>query len=359
MNEIWQFPSWPQFGYNASIIEAELFNCTRSFGAWEGTLMGLNPDEREALLISNIVAEVMGSFAIEGVALNHAEFQNSVVQSLIIRQVHQSERRSDRIAQMMKDARDHRRPLNAERLCHWHRLLFDGMEVENIGAWRTHDLVISKSHIAGRDEIIYRPPPPALMAQEMARFFEWLGYSTVVPPIKAALAHIYFESIHPFSDGNGRIGRAIVEFILADVPSFALSRQIMREKNAYYDALQAGRKDAGGYIDATKFVVFMLNAMEKAMQECQFDARFLLARNAYFSKYSSLMNPRSEAVLRRIFEEGRPRVLEGLAARSYLKIAKCSPATAARDLAELVHVGALTLGEARGRSTRYEIEGVW
>ena len=359
MTAIWENNAWPEFSFDAEIVEPALYTCTRSFGAWEGLLQGLNAAERDELILGNIVAEALGSFAIEGVQLSQADIQNSVIRSMSARNLEGTKHRSDRIADVMLDARNIQSGLTAERLCHWHHALFFGMEIEDIGRWRRFPMVIAKSAVMGDEEVLYRAVPHEVLDAEMERFFEWLELAEEVPPIKAALAHIYFESLHPFSDGNGRLGRALIENVLAGagIPSFALSRQIGKEKAEYYDALQKGRLVRGDKIDATAFVKWLLEAMTRAMEASILEAKFLLRRNAFLLKFQMKLNGRQEQVLRRLFVEGEGRVLEGISAKTYAKISGTSPATATRDLADLREKGALKLGEAGGRSTYYEL--VW
>lgn len=208
---------------------------------------------------------------------------------------------------------------------------------------------------SGRPEdVLYAAPPPERMEAEMARFLDWLSRDDHPLPLRAALAHLWFESIHPFSDGNGRIGRAIIEHVFASEAAlpFSLSRQIEADKRGYYGALQAGRQIQGDHIDATPFVLWLLHRLEAGIDEAGREARFLVRRNAFLSAHGDLP-PRPLAVLRRLFAVGEARVDQGLSAGPYAKMAKVSPATATRDLGDLERRGILRRGPGGGRATRF------
>ncbi|MEI4473777.1 Fic family protein [Frigidibacter sp. MR17.24] len=355
---IWQSPAWPEFTCDAARLAAPLARATEAIGEIGGLQQGLDPAEREEMLLREIVSEARASFGIEGVTLDAAEIEASVVASLRHRDRAGFARRSDAIAALMLEARGHGAPLDAAVLGRWHRLLFHGIEVEDPGRWRQAGIEIVRSAAAGRQEVLFVAPPPERLEPEMARFLDWLAAETPEPlPVRAAIAHLWFETIHPFSDGNGRIGRAIVEHVFARGRAlpFSLSRQIEREKRVYYEALQAGRHEAGGRIDATPFVEWFLDCLARAAGSARDEALFLLGRNRFFLRWTPKISPRAEAVLRRIFAQGAPRVAEGLSARSYARIAGVSGPTATRDLAALAEAGVLRRSEAGGRSTSYAI----
>lgn len=359
MTHIWQNPDWPRFTYDAALIEPLLLQFAESIGEVRGLHSGLTATEREEIILREITREAVHSFGIEGVSLNPTEVQDSVIASMKHRNLTGATRRSDDVAEMMLEARDPAITLDAKRLHHWHCLLFQRTEIEEMGRWRSFEMEIVKSANAGDQEVLYTAVPPDRVADEMTTFFAGIGQAGLPTPVRAAIAHLWFESIHPYSDGNGRIGRAIVEHIFAKTAAlpFSLSRQIEADKKAYYQALQNGRRAGQGGIDATAFVEWFLTALLKAVQVSGEEARFLMARNRFFMDHGTKLSARQEKVLRRLFSEGETRVKLGISASSYGRISGVSAATATRDLGAMAAQGILRRSETGGRSTVYYLEG--
>jgi Fic family protein len=358
MTEIWQSPHWPNFTYSRSETEPILAQAAGYIGEISGLLHGLDPEQREAILLAQIVAEARSSFQIEGVSLPSSEIEASVVASLKHRDRAAISRRSDAVAALMAAARRSDQTLDQQTLFDWHELLFFGVEIENRGRWRSFEIEITRSASAGHHDVLYRPVPATEVGREMQRFLTWLNApDDTAPPIRAALAHLWFESIHPFSDGNGRIGRALIEHVFASqrVLPFSLSRQIEKDKKAYYAALQAGRQEGRGGLDATPFVVWFLQTIIRAAELAREEALFVLRKNGFLRRFQPQMNTRQRKVMERLFVQGAGRVEEGISAKSYTRIAQTSSATATRDLRGLETMGALVRSEAGGRSTLYHI----
>lgn len=350
---IWSHPAWPKFRHDPAQTEAPLARVMARLGTIDGLHAGLSASERQEIFLRAVTGEALASFAIEGAPLPAAEIEASVVASLAHRQT-PPQRRSDAIAELMLEARAGGAPLSNATLQRWHALLFHGVEVEDRGRWRSFPMEIVRRPSGRPEDVLYAAPPPERMEAEMARFLDWLSRDDHPLPLRAALAHLWFESIHPFSDGNGRIGRAIIEHVFASEAAlpFSLSRQIEADKRGYYGALQAGRQIQGDHIDATPFVLWLLHRLEAGIDEAGREARFLVRRNAFLSAHGDLP-PRPLAVLRRLFAVGEARVDQGLSAGPYAKMAKVSPATATRDLGDLERRGILRRGPGGGRATRF------
>ena len=282
------------------------------------------------------------------------EIEASVIASLKHKDRTALGRRSDAIVELMVAARQAEGPLTKGTLWEWHRLLFFGIEVEDLGRWRQFEIEIVRSAAAGSNDILYKAPPPDEVDAEMVAFIDWLNDKPELPvPIVAAIAHLWFESIHPFSDGNGRVGRALIEYVFASrsrALPFSLSRQIEKDKKAYYAALQEGRKVGRRAIDATAFIVWFLDTLKSAADAGRDEAQFLVRRNQFFLQFSDVISERQMSVLRTLFAQGEGRLKQGLSAKSYSKIAKVSGPTATRDLGAMERTGALRRSESGGRS---------
>ncbi|WP_298262164.1 Fic family protein [uncultured Litoreibacter sp.] len=355
MAEIWSSPYWPRFIFDATALAPLLAAASEAVGEVRGMHAGLTDDERDEIILREFTREAVHSFSIEGVELEPSQIQASIVASMANKALTQPKRRADDVVAVMRDARSGAGGLTAERLQNWHATLFAKAEVEDLGQWRSFDMVIAKSNIAGREnEVLYRAVPAARVAYEMEEFLNWLATDKSPPAIRAAVAHLWFESIHPFSDGNGRIGRALIEYVFAQTAllPFSLSRQIEADKQGYYDALQAGRVEGQGGIDATPFIGWFLEALLAGVEAAHAEARFLAARNRFFLRHESALSARQGAVLRKWWGLGAESVSEGLTARLYVKLGSIAPATATRDLAALEEAGVLE-GVGAGRSRVY------
>lgn len=216
MKHIWDTPAWPDFTYDAALTEVPLAQATQAIGEVAGLKAGLEASDLEVFNRKQVVQEALSTFEIEGVTLNAEEIEASVIASLNYRDNAAFGRRSDAIVALMLAARASDKSLDASTLRDWHRMLFHGIEVEDLGRWRSFDIEIVRSAAAGSRDVLYKGPPPETLDAEMAELLAWLASDvTQALPIRAAIAHLWFESIHPFSDGNGRIGRAIIEHIFA------------------------------------------------------------------------------------------------------------------------------------------------
>ena len=362
---IWQSPAWPNLACDGGEIASLLERIGAKAGELRGLRIGLSDADRALILADELGCEAAASYAIEGEILDPISISASVAASLNAQNRIKVAGGHEPIAELMLDAQTNAAPIDAARLHGWHRLMFEGTRrITRIGAWRNTEMQVISGAI-GKQRVEFEAPPPERLPGEMEAFFRWLAATEDMPAaVKAALAHLRFETIHPYEDGNGRIGRAIAEQILAASDAFggapfSLSRAILARRNAYYDALKchqaAPADDDTGPIDVTGFVRWFLETMDFALDQAAANARLLTARNRFFERWRGQLSARQEAVLRRLFSEGRERLDQGISTKPYARIAKISPVTAARDLADLAAKGVIRKGEAGGRSTRYSI----
>lgn len=311
----------------------------------------LDQEDREGLTISLIAQEAVDSSAIEGELLNRASVQSSVARHLGIQA---DQRRANAAeagaAELMVDVyRTYREPLSAAVLFRWHGMVMNGRrDLADIGRYRRQDdpmqIVSGALHAP---KVHFEAPPSAAVSREMVAFLRWFaqsapnGSAPVSALARAGIAHLWFESIHPFEDGNGRLGRAIAEKALAqglDAPAItALAETVQRHRKAYYEALH--RASLSNRVDdwLTWFAEIALAAQQRTIERVQ----FLIAKAHLLARLAGRINGRQEKALLRMFAEGPDGFKGGLSAANYRAITDAASATVTRDLAELVEFGAL------------------
>jgi Fic family protein len=232
------------------------------------------------------------------------------------------------------------------------------------GKWRTHkDPMQVVSGVIGKEKVHFEAPPSKRVPQEMHAFIQWFNdtapggiHEMKKAPVRSALAHLYFESIHPFEDGNGRIGRAIAEKALSQTIGrpvlLSLSRTIEANKAAYYQSLEQAQRSN----EVSAWVAYFVGTVLDAQIEAETQVDFTLRKTRFLDRYKPLLNDRQEKVLTRMLAEGPTGFEGGMQARKYIAITGASKATATRDLKHLLDIGAFTLVDsAGGRSTRYAL----
>jgi Fic family protein len=248
--------------------------------------------------------------------------------------------------------------LTKETLFSWHRMLMKGERRVLVGNWRKHQEPMRVvSGAIGHEKVHYEAPPSEQVPKEMATYIQWFNgraHEIKQAPVRSALAHLYFESIHPFEDGNGRIGRALAEKALSQGlkrPSLlSLSRTIEHHKKAYYGALEKAQKSA----DVTDWIHYFVGMALDAQIATEKQVGFILSKTKFFDLHKDQLNDRQSRVIQRMLAEGPAGFEGGMNARKYISIAKTSKATATRDLQALVEIGVfIPIGD--GRSTRYEL----
>ncbi len=358
----WEQPDWPQFHWNhAQLLQAEERFLFRS-GVFAGTMRHLGLGEQEQLTIEAMGLEALTTSEIEGELLDRASVQSSIRRQLGLvcdgRRVRPSEQG---IAAMMIDLyRTFSDALTEGTMFGWHRMVALGRtDLRDIGCYRTASeamQVVSGALVAPK--VHFEAPPSARVPMEMARFVGWFnrtapGGREPLPAVtRAGLAHLYFESIHPFEDGNGRIGRAIAEKALAQAAGLptltALAATILLHRQEYYRALAEANKSN----DVNAWLCWFGGIVLEAQKRTEAEVEFLLDKAKLLDGLRGRLNSRQEKAVLRMLREGLPGFRGGLSAGNYATITGASPATATRDLADLVEKGALVrMGQLR--HTRY------
>ncbi len=369
----WQHPMWPNFEYDISACQDMLYAYIKETTFLSGAIHHLSQQTMSDAMIDIMVLEAINTSAIEGEILDQEDVRSSIRCNLGLVHAKQvvHDRRASGVAQLMLDVRQtFKEPLTKEKLCEWHTMVMSHSEVEEseIGMWRqTHEPMQIVSGPIGHERIYFEAPPSAQVAYEMQQFIDWFNQTApqlpqaqqpfyLCGPVRAAIAHLYFESIHPFVDGNGRIGRAIVEKALSqDLGApvlYSVSDIILRNRKEYYKNLQI---NSGHSVDITRWIHFFVGLIFKAQHASQDIVRFVLQKAKFWKKYQGQVSARQEKVLLRMQKEGPLGFEGGINAKKYMSITGCSKATATRDLGDLLEKGCLYKLPGSGPITRYEI----
>lgn len=361
----WQQPDWTKFQYDLTELEERLQSYVVEQGRLSGMLAALTNELQQQSLIDIMVVEAIKSFEIEGEYLSREEVLSSIRNKLGVNRIPQQikDTRAEGVTKLMIAVREHfAAPLDEAMLFHWHSLMMEPYLNITKGAYRTgtEPMQIISGAI-GREVIHFEAPPSTTVPALMANFFGWFNdtaprqrQALLHAPVRAAIAHLYFETIHPFEDGNGRIGRAISEKALSQGVGqpilFSLSSAIDASRSEYYDQLKQAQRSR----EITAWLDYFLNTLLVAQQDAESRIRFTIQKTQFFDRYSNSLNTRQEKALAKMFDAGPGGFQGGMSARKYSSITKASKATATRDLAQLVEIGAL-VRTGDGRSTRYEL----
>jgi len=365
MNYNWQQKDWPNFQYEEDKIGVTPLGFGLASGQMEGILMGLSDDKKNEAIIDLLVSEAIKTSEIEGEFLSRQDVRSSVIKTLGLAQEPKQVRdqRAKGIAKLMVSIRkNYKQPLSEIILFQWHKLVMSGNKKLVAGQWRSHSSPMQiVSGAVGKEKVHFEAPPSSSIPKEMQGFINWFNETAPGQPkamsnamVRSALAHLYFESIHPFQDGNGRIGRAISEKALSQALGqpiiLSLSSAIEKKRDAYYKAL----KNAQCANEVTQWVVYFAKTVVEAQKEAKKVIDFSLLKAKFFDIHTG-MNVRQTKVINRMFQEGTNGYEGGMNAKKYMSITKTSKATATRDLQALSDAGIFNLIGA-GRSVRYELK---
>lgn len=357
MNWNWQQPDWPNFTFDPKRTEAAEATFLKQGGVLIGAFKHLAPSDETEFIAETATSEALTTSAIEGEMLDRQSVRSSILRELGLHVGGRTGPREQGIARLMVDLlRRGTDELSHRSLWAWHEMLMaDRSDLSAIGAYRAHsDPMRIVSGPAGRESVHFEAPPSNRVPQEMDRFFEWFNRSErLLPAIaRSGIAHLYFESIHPFEDGNGRIGRAISEKALAQGLGRAsltmLSTEIESRQKRYYGELER----ASRRLEVTDWLEWFSEVVIAGQVRAIGWIDFLIAKTRLFDRLRGKINARQEQAMLRLFREGPNGFEGGLSSGNYQTITRASPATAGRDLAELVALGALKK-TGTGKGTRY------
>jgi len=361
----WQHAQWPSFSYNIEALKTLEYKFSENNGIVLGALKHVNKDSKDDILIDILSDEAIKTSKIEGEYLDRISVQSSIKHNLGL----SSEKRNVNpaefgISEMMVDLYlNYNKPLSHLQLFEWHKMITNGRrDLTDIGRYRTHkDAMQVVSGRLDRRTIHFEAPPSPTIDKEMEQFLSWFNTvhnlntnSTLLPLVKAGIAHLYFVCIHPFEDGNGRIARAISEKSIAlstNKPALiSISNTIETYRKDYYIALENNNKT----LEITDWLVYFGQTIIDAQQDTLKRIDFIIEKAKFFDLYLSTINARQLKVIERFFEAGHSGFIGGLSADNYTKIAKTSASTATRDLADLVQKGIfIKTGQLKG--TRYAL----
>jgi Fic family protein len=360
----WQQPGWPNFSWNAARLRQAEESFLMGTGVFAGAVKHLSKPDREQLALEAISAEAVATSEIEGEILNRSSVQSSIRQQFGFatgkRRVPAKEQG---ISEMMVNLyRSFAEPLSDDMLFSWHRVLFkDRAGLKDMGRYRTdHEAMEVVSGPLHAPRVHFEAPPSSKIPKEMARFVTWFngtapaGSDPLPALTRAGIAHLYFESIHPFEDGNGRIGRAIAEKALAQCSGrptlIAFAATTLSRRKAYYAALEAANKKN----EVTAWLSWFAGIVIEAQRRTTARVEFLIEKTRLLDRLRGELNPRQERAVLRMLREGPEGFKGGLSAGNYATITGASPATATRDLADLVDRSVL-LRVGERRYARYHI----
>ncbi|GAB4045115.1 Fic family protein [Spirosoma litoris] len=361
----WQQPDWPYFRFDPISLEKRALLFSQKVGKSAGQFELLPLETRQEILVDVMVNEAIKTSAIEGEFISRQDVISSIKRNLGLTSdtIRVNDKRSEGMAELLVLVRNtFHEPLSETMFFHWHTLLMKGSGDIEIGRWRTHaEPMQVVSGAMGKEKVHYEAPPSANVPTEMKRFIDWFNDTapnqprTIINPlVRASIAHLYFESIHPFEDGNGRIGRIIAEKALSqslDQPVLlSLSRTIESNKKAYYEALQKSQRSN----DITGWLNYFSGVIVASQDDFIGTLQFVLQKTRFFDTHKANLNERQRRVIARMFEEGAGGFEGGMNARKYIGISKVSKATATRDLQDLVDKQIL-IPAGGGRSSRYQL----
>ncbi len=361
---IHEWAGWPGFRWDHARISARLVEARHRQGRLIGRMEGLGFQLRAEAVLDTLTEDVLKSSEIEGEKLDRGQVRSSIARrlGLDIGGLMPADRDVEGVVEMMLDATQHyAEPLTARRLFDWHAALFptgrSGMSKIRVGAWRDDakgPMQVVSGPI-GKERVHYEAPAADRVRDEMKKFLEWFEKDNSTDLVlKAGVAHLWFVTIHPFDDGNGRIARAIADMVLARSERspqrfYSMSAQIRQQRKAYYEILEATQKDG---LDITRWLEWFLECLGRAFDQSETILATVLNKARFWESFAEVeLNERQREIIHRLLNgfEGK------LTSSKWAKLAKCSQDTALRDIEDLIRKKVLVKDAAGGRSTSYSL----
>ncbi|ODV11631.1 MAG: cell filamentation protein Fic [Thiobacillus sp. SCN 64-317] len=362
---IWQTGDWPHWRFDLAVLAGPMAEVSRAQGVLLGRLADVGMALRGQASLAALTEDVVKTSEIEGETLSVESVRSSIARRLgvDIGALAPVDRHVEGVVEMVLDATANAAtPVTQERLFGWHAALFptgySGLAKISVGAWRddANGPMQVVSGPIGRQRVHYEAPPANRLDSETRRFLDWVnGPSNDPPLLRAGLGHLWFVTLHPFDDGNGRIARAMGDLLLARADGspqrfYSLSAQIQRERKAYYDILERTQKRS---MDVTEWLLWFLETLHRAVDQAQVTLDTVLAKARFWRHWGSMpLNERQVKLLNKLLDgfDGK------LTTSKWAAIAKCSQDTALRDISDLLTRGVLRKADAGGRSTSYELD---
>lgn len=364
MTYIWELKNWPQMSWDEKVLIDLLASVSHEQGRLLGVMEGLGFDFRSAAHLSAVTDEIVKSSAIEGELFDPEEVRSSVARKLGMDHggLPTADRHIEGTVDMILDAtRNWKAPLTEERLFDWHSDLFpngrSGIKKITVASWRDDFggpmRVISGS--MGKEKVHYLAPPAKRLRKEISAFLKWFNKSGEMHPLLAAgIAHLWFVTIHPFEDGNGRIARAIADMMLARSERssqrfYSMSSQIRIDRADYYDILEQTQR---GGLNVTPWMKWFLNCLQRAIRLSQKNLGVVIAKARFWEKISmEPLNERQIKMINKLLDRSEGKITSS----KWAQVTKCSQDTASRDIKDLVSRGIMKQNIGGGRSTSYSL----
>lgn len=358
---IYEQEGWPNFYWDQEKISPSLIQLRHLQGKLIGRMESIGFHTRDEAVLEALTQDVVKSSEIEGEILDPASVRTSVARHLgmDIGALPKTDRNVEGVVEMILDAtQKYDLPLTKNRLFKWHQSLFpkgrSGYSKIRVGAWRTGPVDVI-SGFMGKAKVHFEAPPAEKVDHEMALFLEWIDNTIPIDPVlKAAIAHLWFVTIHPFDDGNGRIARAIGDLMLARSENssrrfYSLSAQIQKERKSYYAILEQTQKDR---LDITPWLDWLINCLKRAIEHALATLDKVLNKKQFWESISEIsLNERQRKIITLMLDDFSGK----LTTSKWAKMAKCSQDTAHRDILDLIQKGILQKNEEGGRSTSYSL----